>query len=122
MADQIENIAVVDLGREIRYHSDFAPAGTNVNFLSRHSKDTIAIRTYERGVEDETLACGTGSIASALVAACKLNMTSPIHVQTRSGEYLTIFFNQNDDRFTDIYMQGDARIIYSAKLGKDALK
>jgi diaminopimelate epimerase len=120
MEDHIDQLEIVDLGREIRNHPDFAPAGTNVNFVCRLTQDSIAIRTYERGVEDETLACGTGSIASALIAACKLEMGSPIHVQTRSGEYLTIFFKQNNDRFTDIYMQGDARIIYHGKLHGDA--
>jgi diaminopimelate epimerase len=120
--DHIDRVEIVDLGREIRNHPDFAPAGTNVNFICRRNQDSIAIRTYERGVEDETLACGTGSIASALVCACKLDMTSPIHVQTRSGEYLTIFFNQNEDRFTDIYMQGGARIIYQGILHRDALQ
>jgi diaminopimelate epimerase len=118
--DQIDLIEIVELGREIRNHPHFAPAGTNVNFISRRTQDSIAIRTYERGVEDETLACGTGSIASALISACKLEMVSPIHVQTRSGEYLTIFFDQNDNGFTDIYMQGDARIIYRGRLHTDA--
>lgn len=118
--EHIDQIEIVELGREIRNHPDFAPAGTNVNFICRRNPDSIAIRTYERGVEDETLACGTGSIAGALVSACKFNMVSPIHVQTRSGEYLTIFFNQNDGRFTDIYMQGDARVIYQGNLQRDA--
>jgi diaminopimelate epimerase len=73
-------------------------------------------------VEDETLACGTGAIAAALVAACKLQMTSPIRVQTRSGEFLTIFFTLDDDRFGDITMEGDARIIYSGILHDEALR
>ena len=118
--EHIDQIEIVELGREIRHHADFAPTGTNVNFICRRKPDSIAIRTYERGVEDETLACGTGSIAGALISACKLGMTSPIHVQTRSAEYLTIYFNQTDGRFTDIYMQGDARIIYQGNLHRDA--
>ena len=122
MKDQIEAIEVVDQGKEIRYHPDFAPAGTNVNFICRRSDDEIAIRTYERGVEDETLACGTGSIAAALIAACKLEMRSPIRVRPRSGEYLTIFFRLEDQCFHDIFMEGDARIIYQAELCSDAWK
>jgi diaminopimelate epimerase len=118
--DRIDQIDIVELGREIRNHPDFSPAGTNVNFICRRNPDSIAVRTYERGVEDETLACGTGSIASALVSACKFEMTSPIQVQTRSGEYLTIFFDQNDGRFSDIYMQGDARLVYRGSLHRDA--
>ena len=105
---------------EIRYHRDFAPEGTNVNFVCRNDGNAIGIRTYERGVEDETLACGTGSIAAALIAACKLKMRSPIRVQARSGEYLTIFFKLDDQRFHDICMEGDARIIYHGELCNDA--
>jgi len=120
MQDQINDVDVVNLGREIRHHRDFAPAGTNVNFCCRRRHDEIAVRTYERGVENETLACGTGSIASALIAAFKLEMTSPIRVLARSGEYLTIYFNQADSRFDDIFMEGDARIIYHGELGSDA--
>lgn len=120
LQDQIDDLEVVRIGREIRYHRDFAPAGTNVNFICRNDGNTIAIRTYERGVEDETLACGTGSIASALVAAHKLEMTSPIDVMTRSGEYLTIYFAENNGRFHNIYMEGDARVIYAGKLWEEA--
>ena len=69
MADSVEEVDVFGLGREIRYHEAFAPAGTNVNFICPQNPGLLAIRTYERGVEDETLACGTGSIASALVAS-----------------------------------------------------
>lgn len=120
LQDQIDDLEVVRVGREIRYHRDFAPAGTNVNFICQNDRNAIAIRTYERGVEDETLACGTGSIASALVAARNLDMTSPIVVMTRSGEYLTIYFTENNGRFHNIYMEGDARVIYVGKLWEEA--
>ena len=122
LCDHIENIDVLGLGREIRYHPDFAPAGTNVNFICLQDTGDIAIRTYERGVEDETLACGTGSMAAALVAAYKSEMQSPIHVMTRSGEYLNIYFPENTDRMKDIYMEGDARVIYAGRLWEDAWK
>jgi diaminopimelate epimerase len=122
IGEQIEGIDVVALGRKIRYHPLFAPAGTNVNFICRQDEGDIAIRTYERGVEDETLACGTGSIAGAIVAAGKLKLKSPIQVRTRSGEYLTIYFKESSGRFYDIYMEGDARIIYTGKLWQDAWK
>jgi diaminopimelate epimerase len=120
LRDQIDDLDVVHIGREIRYHRDFAPAGTNVNFICRRDGNAIAIRTYERGVEDETLACGTGSIASALVAARKLEMTSPIDAMTRSGESLRIYFAENDGRFHSIYMEGDARVVYTGKLWEEA--
>jgi diaminopimelate epimerase len=120
MGDALEDIDVFNLGREIRNHKAFAPAGTNVNFICRQTQGKLAIRTYERGVEDETLACGTGSIASALVSSCKLNWKSPINLLTRSGETLTIHFNKNDNVFNSVYLEGDARIIYTAQLGGDA--
>jgi diaminopimelate epimerase len=118
--DAVEAVDVVGLGREIRNHEAFAPAGANVNFICRQGPAKLAIRTYERGVEDETLACGTGSIASALVCALKLNWTAPIDLLTRSGELLTIHFNENSGAINDVHLEGDARIIYTAQLGEDA--
>jgi diaminopimelate epimerase len=120
MQDAIEAVDVFGLGREIRNHETFAPAGTNVNFICQQGSGKLAIRTYERGVEDETLACGTGSIASALVCSIKLNWTSPITLLTRSAESLTIYFSENSGMFNDVYLEGDARIIYTARLGEDA--
>lgn len=120
MQDGIEEIDVFGLGREIRNHEAFAPAGTNVNFICQQGSGCLAIRTYERGVEDETLACGTGSIASALVASVKLNWTSPIHLVTRSQESLTIHFAEDNGNFSNVYLEGDARIIYTAQLGEEA--
>jgi len=120
--DELEDIDVFGLGREIRNHEAFAPAGTNVNFICRQGQGQLAIRTYERGVEDETLACGTGSIASALITARQLNWPSPINLLTRSGESLTIHFKQKQGGFSDVYLEGDARLIYTAQLGEDAWK
>ena len=122
MKDSVEEVDVFGLGREIRYHEAFAPAGTNVNFICQQKPGQLAIRTYERGVEDETLACGTGSIASALIASCKTDWTSPISLVTRSGESVTIHFRESNHVFTDVYLEGDARLIYTAELGEDAWK
>jgi len=122
MSDDIETVDVFGVGREIRRHEAFAPAGTNVNFICQQGPGKLAIRTYERGVEDETLACGTGSIASALISAIKLGWTSPINLVTRSQESLTIHFAQNSGIFNDVYLEGDARIIYTAQLGEEAWK
>lgn len=122
MSDDIEKVDVFGVGREIRRHEAFAPAGTNVNFICQQGPGKLAIRTYERGVEDETLACGTGSIASALISAIKLGWTSPINLVTRSQESLTIHFAQNSGIFNDVYLEGDARIIYTAQLGEEAWK
>ncbi|MFO7667538.1 MAG: diaminopimelate epimerase [Desulfobacterales bacterium] len=118
--DSIDDVDVVGTGREIRLHKKFAPAGTNVNFITRVKNGTFSIRTYERGVEDETLACGTGSIASALVTAFKEKVDSPLNVVTRSGGVLTIYYNEDNGRFYDIYLEGDARVIYKGRLWEDA--
>ncbi len=120
MVEQVADIDVVTLGREIRLHQTFEPAGSNANFVQRIEDKAIEIRTYERGVEDETLACGTGAIASAIISASRFQMNSPVDVKTRSGEYLTIHFNAKDGRFEDIYMEGDARIIYTGELHPEA--
>jgi diaminopimelate epimerase len=120
--NSIDDIDIVKIGREIRYHDRFSPAGTNVNFVCHIKDNTIAIRTYERGVEDETLACGTGAAASAIVMAHKTKLDSPLSVLTRSGEYLNIFFKEKEGQYYDIYLEGDARIIYKAQLLEDAWK
>ncbi len=122
MNESIEDINVFDLGREIPWHQQFAPAGTNVNFICRQKQGHLSIRTYERGVENETLACGTGSIAEALITSCKANWQSPINLMTRSGESLAIYFKKDGSVFNNIYLEGDARIIYSAQLSEDAWK
>jgi diaminopimelate epimerase len=122
MNETVEDINVFELGREIRFHEAFAPAGANVNFICQQKQGHLAIRTYERGVENETLACGTGSIAAALITSCKAKWQSPINLVTRSGESLTIYFKKGGSIFSDIFLEGDARIIYSAQLGEDAWK
>ncbi len=118
--DHLDKIDVFKRGREIRYHKQFAPAGTNVNFMGNLKDDRIAIRTYERGVEDETLACGTGSIAAAIVTASKSGKKSPVRVLTKSGVDLAVYFKENNGRFYDVCLEGDARIIYKGELWEDA--
>jgi diaminopimelate epimerase len=116
----LESVDVVGIGRAVRHHEVFSPAGTNVNFTRVTGKNTLAIRTYERGVEDETLACGTGSVAAALIAARQDGLISPVKVMTRSGEYLRIFFKQAADSFSDVFLEGDARVIYTGELWDEA--
>ncbi len=81
-----------NLGKQIRNHEAFKPLGTNVNFVKPNTDGTINIRTYERGVEEETLACGTGSIASAVLSNLTLGYQPPVTVHTRSGDTLTVNF------------------------------
>ncbi len=120
--EDLEAAPVAARGREIRYHQRFAPAGTNVNFMAVSTPGAIGVRTYERGVEDETLACGTGCVAAALVTAIRHGWESPIAVTTRSGGILTIHFERAGQGFGSVYLEGDARIVYAAELQADALK
>lgn len=120
LVDDIEQTDVVTVGRQIRHHAHFAPAGTNVNFIAPLAGGRWAIRTYERGVEDETLACGTGVVAAALILFASKGEASPITLQTRSGSHLTVYFSKADDGYKDVMMEGDARIIYKGEMGVEA--
>ena len=110
----LDKIGVTDLGRQIRYHKQFLPFGTNVDFIEMINNNSLKIRTYERGVEDETLACGTGSVASALVCARKLGLTgsNKINVLTKSGDKLKIYFKDCRDGFRNVWLEGSAEIVY----------
>src|SRR5215210_296205 len=96
MVDDLENTPVAQLGAQIRYHAHFAPKGTNANFVKQLDPQTIAIRTYERGVEGETLACGTGVVASALIFHELTGAPAPVGVQVRGGDRLEVSFEKND--------------------------
>jgi diaminopimelate epimerase len=113
---------VADWGRAVRYHPMFAPAGTNVNFIRVEGPQDLRVRTYERGVEDETLACGTGAVASALLAARLGQVVSPVTVHTRGGEALTVFFTPHGEAFTEVFLEGDALVVYQGELWVDELK
>ena len=119
----VDDPAAVDvraLGREIRFHRRFALAGTNVNFAGVKEPGRLALRTYERGVEDETLACGTGATAAALAAARRFGWASPVSVDTASGRRLTVSFVVDGDGFRDPWLQGDARLACSGLLSPEA--
>ena len=118
--NDVEASPVFERGRKIRYHERYAPAGTNVNFVQQLDDGTIAIRTYERGVEDETLACGTGSVATALISASKGMAESPTLLRTRGGEALRIYYEQSGHGFCRVYLEGEARVIYEGRLWKEA--
>ncbi|MEJ2671558.1 MAG: diaminopimelate epimerase [Deltaproteobacteria bacterium] len=118
----LEAVPVTQWGRSVRFHPLFAPAGTNVNFICHEGPQAIRIRTYERGVEDETLACGTGAVAAALLAARLGQVSSPVTVHTRGGEDLTIFFASQGDTFNDVFLEGEALVAYQGELWVDELK
>lgn len=111
----IDGIDLKSIGRSIRNHPAFSPRGTNVNFVQEEVKNLIRIRTYERGVEDETLACGTGSAAAALIFALKNNLDNLIKVKTQSGEILKIYFQKEDGEFRKVWLEGSARIVYKGE-------
>lgn len=110
--NDVEKVDVKNLGAHIRGHGEFSPDGTNADFVEIQGKDRIKIRTYERGVEDETLACGTGAVASAVISAEVEKMSSPVTVSTRSGEELKVYFRITGGDFTEVYLEGKAKLVY----------
>lgn len=120
--DDIEKCDVKGIGKEIRFHSHFQPAGTNVNFVQMLDRHAVAVRTYERGVEDETLACGTGAVASALISHLKGLTESPVSVRVRSGEALRIHFESDRGAVGKVYLEGGATVVYEGRLWPEALQ
>ena len=112
----IDKIDVYNVGKKIRYHSYFETQGTNVDFIKVKDKNSIYMRTYERGVENETLACGTGAVASAIIACLKKGLTNPVNVYTRGGEILKIYFKNKGDKVYDVYLEGKVRIVYEGNI------
>lgn len=111
----LSKVNVEELGRAIRYHKDFQPRGTNVNFAEVKNEKEISVRTYERGVEKETLACGTGSTASAILSSLLGYTRPPVRVQTSGGEVLNIDFKLAGDKITQVTLEGEARLVYEGK-------
>jgi len=107
---------VQQLGTEIRHHPHFSPKGTNVNFVQILGPNSIRVRTYERGVEGETLACGTGVSAAALVVACVHGFTSPVKVQVQGGDLLEVSFTRSGNEFSDVRLTGPADFSFEGKI------
>lgn len=114
--DDADKAMVQELGAKIRYHEDFAPQGTNVNFVQKLGGDRIRVRTYERGVEGETLACGTGVTASALVSAQLFGFGSPVKVQVQGGDTLEVSFQRDGDKFSNVQLKGPAEFVFEGKI------
>ncbi len=110
LSDHIAGEDVQAVGKATRYHALFEPAGTNVNFIQIDGPRRLRIRTYERGVEGETLACGTGAVAAALIAASLGKAASPVTVTTRGGDKLVVTFHQDGEHFTDLHLEGEAQV------------
>lgn len=113
--EDLDSWDVKRLGREIRHHKTFAPKGTNVDFVEVLEGNILRVRTYERGVEDETLACGTGVVASGIISAALKNFKSPVVCLTKGGDKLKIYFRRNGDSFNDVYLEGGAREVFSGR-------
>lgn len=112
----LKGLDVASRGRALRYHKAFAPRGTNVNFMRVGLGNAIEVRTYERGVEAETLACGTGSTASALTAARLKGLRSPVRVKTSGGENLMVYFSRRNGCFTDVHLEGPVETTFEGRV------
>jgi len=113
---QLDDVDVQGAGSAIRHHKMFSPKGTNVNFLEKRGPKQIAVRTYERGVEAETLACGTGIVASALIFAATENAASPITVIARGGDELSVGFEKSDTAFRNVTLTGPAEFVFEGSI------
>lgn len=111
----IRNYPVFEEGRAIRYSEAFKPGGTNVNFVELLGNNTIFVRTYERGVENETLSCGTGVTAAALVASLK-RYSSPVNVKTLGGDLSVEFKSSHSGTFQEIFLIGPAKMVFEGDL------
>ncbi len=114
--DNLESMDVENVGREIRYHKEFQPEGTNANFVKIIDDRTLHLRTYERGVEEETLACGTGAVASALIASKLKKSISPIDVKVKSNDVLRVYFDIEGSFFKNVYLEGKCRLVYEGRV------
>ncbi|GAB3556644.1 diaminopimelate epimerase [Spirosoma fluminis] len=115
-ADDLESLDVMAEGRSIRYSSEFQPGGTNVNFVQVVGGNTLFVRTYERGVEDETYSCGTGVTAAALVASQQLGLPSPVSIRTLGGNLQVAFTVQETGGFSDVYLIGPAAYVFGGEV------
>lgn len=115
--DDLEKIDIVRFGSAIRYHQHFSPAGTNANFVEKKSDGSIAIRTYERGVEGETLACGTGMVACAIFHHELNGASTPVQVSVAGGETLEVGFQKNEaENYQKVTLLGPAQFTFEGSL------
>ncbi|MFC1501269.1 diaminopimelate epimerase [Elusimicrobiota bacterium] len=119
--NDIEKTDVKELGHMIRFHKEFAPLGTNVNFVQKKDDSSIFVRTYERGVEDETLACGTGVTASAILSGLRGLVSSPVKCITKGGDTLIVSYRTNSNvdfvsPVSNVSLQGPAEITFKGEV------
>ncbi len=112
----VKDVDVVATGREIRYSDTFKATGINVNFVESLGEDAIYVRTYERGVEDETLSCGTGVTAAALLCAHNDNGFNTVEVKTPGGHLSVEFDKTDDEHFHNIWLCGPAELVFKGEI------
>ncbi len=115
-ANDIMNVDVIETGKEIRYSKKYLQDGVNVNFVESTGEDSIFVRTYERGVEDETLSCGTGVTAAALVSAHNPLGFNQVNIETPGGNLSVEFTKLNDQQFENIWLCGPAEFVYTGEI------
>jgi len=112
---EVKTVSILEEARAVRYSQPFKEKGINVNFVQQLGPGKLKIRTYERGVEDETLSCGTGVTAAALTSSKMNQMKSPIQLQTEGGE-LSVSFQEAAGKFTDVFLIGPAEKVFEGKI------
>jgi len=116
LADNLDDIDLPKLGAALRHHHHFQPRGTNVNFVRQLGPQDLSIRTYERGVEAETLACGTGVVASALTLAVLTGAESPVRVLVKGGDTLKVDFLRSGKGFSHVILTGPADFVFEGEI------
>lgn len=116
--DNIKDADIQSIGRGIRFHGAFAPRGTNVNLVQVVGENRIEVRTYERGVEGETLACGTGVVACSIIAALQGKVKTPVEGKTKGGDVLTVHFNPENGAVDKVLLEGPAKITFQGSIAE----
>ena len=116
----LDKIRVAESGKQMRYHPEFQPTGANADFVQVISRARIRLRTYERGVEEETLSCGTGAVAAAIITVYEMQNNPrgkfKVKVDTRSGQALNVYFEIAGEKIAQVYLEGPAQIIYRGRI------
>lgn len=113
---ELDGVDVFQIGKRVRYHRAFMPSGTNIDFVQTKGKNRLLMRSYERGVEAETSACGTGAVASAIISSIMKGFNSPVKVHTRGGVLNIYFKKKGKDSFTNVFLEGEAREVFTGTI------
>jgi len=112
----IASNGILEVGRAIRYHDEFKPNGTNVDLIEIQTAGGLSMRTYERGVEAETLACGTGAVACSILGALLKGLRPPVEIRTRSNQVLRVNFHASGDRISDVDLEGPVKTVFHGEI------